>query len=192
MKYQAKWGKKGFLVSPSKIVPLESFKTGMSMKNDSKNDTSGKKPTNTRGIETQKITFSTTYLRAAGVDPLAQYNEWCGELGKSYPLYVGGKKFGPAKMELTSVDISDSIVSPSGEFLEIKLSLTLTEDTTSKNTASNRKTTTSSANSSSGSAAEQAKAKYKETVAAKKEAMNATASTSDKADKKPSKGGGSI
>ena len=179
MKYQAKWGKKGFLVSPTKIVPLESFKTGESMKSDSKNDTSGKNPTNTRGKETQKITFSTTYLRAAGVDPLAQYNEWCGEIGKSYPLYVGGKKFGPAKMELTAVNISDSLLSPSGEFIELKLSLTLTEDTTSQSATSSRKTT-----SSSSSAKADAQAKYKATVAEKKEAMNATASKSDKAEKK--------
>ena len=175
MKYQAKWGKKGFLVSPTKIVPLESFKTGESMKSDSKNDTSGKNPTNTRGKETQKITFSTTYLRAAGVDPLAQYNEWCGEIGKSYPLYVGGKRFGPAKMELTAVNVTDNLLSPSGEFIQLKLSLTLTEDTTSKSTTSNRKTTSSSA---------KAAATYKATVAEKKEAMNATASKEDKADKK--------
>lgn len=151
------------------------------MKSDSKNDTSGKKPTNTRGKETQKITFSTTYLRAAGVDPLAQYNDWCGEVGKSYPLYVGGQRFGPAKMELTSVQISESTLTPTGQFLQIKLSLTLTEDTTSKSSSSNRTTKTSSS--------AKAAAKYNETVAAKKEAMNATASTSDKADKKTSKGG---
>lgn len=157
------------------------------MKSDSKNDTSGKNPTNTRGKETQKISFSTTYLRAAGVDPRAQFEEWCGEIGKSYPLYVGGERFGPAKVELTSVDISESLVSASGVFLELKLSLTFTEDTTAKSTASNRKTSTSSAGSAS--AKEKAAAKYKETVAAKKEAMNATASKSDKAEKKTSKGG---
>ena len=161
------------------------------MKSDSKNDTSGKNPTNTRGKETQQITLSTTYLRAAGVDPLAQYNEWCGELGKSYPLYIGGKKFGPAKVELSSVNISQSTLLPSGEFVGIKLSLTFTEGTTTKSTASNRKTTTSSSSASSGSASAKAAAKYKETVAAKKEAMNATASKSDKAEKKTSKGGGS-
>lgn len=159
------------------------------MKADSKNDTSGKNPTNTRGKETQKMNFSTTYLRAAGVDPLAQYNEWCGEIGKSYPLYVGGVRFGPAKMELTSVDISESTILPNGTFVMLKLALTLTEDTTSKTTSSTRKTTTSSSSSSSKAAA-----KYNETVAAKKEAMNATASKSDKAEKKTSgggKGGGS-
>ena len=160
------------------------------MKSDSKNDTSGKNPTNTRGKETQKITFSTTYLRAAGVDPLAQYNEWCGEIGKAYPLYVGGAKFGPAKMELTAVDIADSTILPNGVFTMLKLSLTLTEDTTGKSTTATRKTTTSTSTAST-SASTKAAAKYKETVAAKKEAMNATASKSDKAEKKTSKGGGS-
>ena len=163
------------------------------MKSDNKNDTSGKSSNNTRGKELQKISLSTTYLRAAGVNPLAQYNEWCGEVGKSYPLYVGGVRFGPAKVELTSVDISDSTLSPSGTFLQIKLSLNFTEDTSAKVSTSNRKTKTSSksASSSTTSASKKAATKYKETVAAKKEAMNATASKSDKADKKASKGGGS-
>ena len=184
MNYQAKWGKKGFLVSPTKIVPFESFKAGLKMKSDSKNDTSGKDPKNTRGVESQSFSFSATYLRAAGVDPRAQYEEWCGEIGKSYPLYIGGKRFGPAKMELTSVDISESIISPRGDFIKVVLAIQLTEDSSGKSTAATRKTTSTSSSA-------KAAATYKATVEEKKAAMNATASKSDKSAKKTSGGGGS-
>ena len=187
MKYQAKWGKKGFLVSPTKIVPFTDFKTGKKLKSDSNNDTSGKKPTNTRGIEAQEMSFSVKYLSAAGVNPRAQYEEWCGEIGKSYPLYIEGKRFGPAKMMLQSVDLGESLFSPSGAFIGLTLSISLVEDTT-KATAARKSTATTSAS-------KKAAAKYEETVKAKKEAMNATPSKEDKVAKNAgnvaSKSGGS-
>ena len=39
MEYTAKWGPKGFLVSPSKIVPLMNLSTSFSVKADSGDDT---------------------------------------------------------------------------------------------------------------------------------------------------------
>ena len=181
MKYQAKWGKKGFLVSPTKIVPFTDFKTGKKLKSDSKNDTSGKNPTNTRGVEAQEMSFSVKYLAAAGVNPRAQYEEWCGELGKSYPLYIEGKRFGPEKMMLQSVDMGDTLFSPAGALVGAVLSISLIEDTTNKGTTAARKTTTKTTSTSTKAAQT-----YEKTVAAKKEAMNATASKEDKASKNPS------
>ena len=194
MKYQARWGKKGFLVSPQKIVPLEGFKTGYVLKDDDKNDTSGKKKTNTRGPEAQKVSFTATYLRAAGVDPRGQYEDWCNELGKSYPLYVGEKRFGPAKMMLKSVDMSNVLLSAQGDFLRVELALTFTEETSSETSTASRKTKSTSSSSSGSSASSSQTTKsastYETTVAAKKaekkkEAMNASASKDDKAAKKP-------
>lgn len=195
MKYQARWGKKGFLVSPQKIVPLEGFKTGYKWKDDDKSDTSGKKKTNTRGPEAQTVSFTATYLRAAGVDPRSQYEEWCGEVGKSYPLYVGEKRFGPAKMMLKSVDMSNVLLSAQGDFLRVDLALTFTEETSSASKTASRKSTSSS--SSTASSKQKAKSTYEQTVEKKKaekkkEAMNASASKDDKANKKVSGGGGSF
>lgn len=181
MKYQAKWGKKGFLVSPTKIVPFTDFKTGKKLKSDSKNDTSGKNPTNTRGVEAQEMSFSVKYLAAAGVNPRAQYEEWCGEIGKSYPLYIEGKRFGPEKMMLQSVDMSDTLFAPGGAIVGAVLTISLIEDTTSKGATAARKTTTKTTSTSTKAAQT-----YEKTVAAKKEAMNATASKEDKASKNPS------
>ena len=185
MTYTARWGKKGFILSPTKVVPFDDFKTGVALKSDSENDTSGTNPTNTRGLEAQTITFSATYLRAAGVDPLAQYNEWCGEIGKSYPLYIGGKRFGPAKMMLSKVDIAEEMHTPAGEFIKMTLNLTLTEPGKSNK----KKSTSKSKKSSSGKTIDKASAKkasstYAATVAEKKNALNTGASKSDKQQKK--------
>ena len=57
MAYMVKWGPKGFLVSPSKVVPFDGFSTDMKLKADSENDTSGTEPTNTRGRELRTISL---------------------------------------------------------------------------------------------------------------------------------------
>ncbi len=183
MQYLAKWGPKGFLVSPNKVVPFGGFSTSFSLKKDSKNDTSGSAPTNTRGLELVKMSFETTYLIAAGVDPRAQIEEWKNLIGNSYPLILGGKKFGPDKMMLSSVAVSDCMFSNAGKMLRAKVSLSFEEDA---NGATSKLKTSSK---SGGGTSTKAKATYEQTVAEKKAAKNATASKEDKAAKKPTGGG---
>lgn len=182
--YQAKWGPKGFLVSPAKIVPFKDFTTSMTLKADSENDTSGTAPINTRGRELQPMTFSTTYLRAAGVDPRAQIEEWEGELGNSYPLYIGGKRFGPPKMKLTQVSVSDVVLSNNGEFLQASLSFTFAEDVGEKTSNVTASAGTAPAAASTSASASRAASVYEETVANKKAALSATASKDDRKAKK--------
>lgn len=148
MQYMAKWGPKGFLVSPEKVVPFSDFTTTFALKEDSNNDTSGKAKTNTRGRELGQITFNTTYLASAGTKPRAQINEWNSLLGKSYPLFIGGEKFGTSNMKLTKVDISDCLFTNNGKMIRAKVSITLKED---GGTSTSKKTATTSKSSSSGS-----------------------------------------
>lgn len=164
MGYTAKWGNKGFIISPSKIVTLENLSTGMKLKTNSENDTSGTPTTNTRGRELQTVSLETKYLAAAGVDPRGQIDEWNAELGKIYPLYIGGKRFGPPQMMLTSVDVSDIHLTAKGEMISVAISVTLEEYDDGN----------SSALGQDGDAAN------------KEEAMSATASSADRAGKKPS------
>lgn len=130
MSYQAKWGNKGFIVSAEKIMSMQNLRTTRELKTSNGNDTSGKSTSNTRGVETQDITFSVTYLRAAGTDPRAQYESWNSEIGQIYPLYIGGKRFGPQRMQLVKVSLSDSMFSATGEFLSVTLEITLREKAT--------------------------------------------------------------
>lgn len=178
MSYMARWGPKGFLVSPTKIVTLDDLNTSVSLKSDSENDTSGTSPTNTRGLLLQPVSFSVTYIRAAGTNPRAQLDEWNNLVGQSNPLYIGGKRFGPNSLLLKQVDASDFVFSPNGEILSVTISISLEEESegkTSKLTESTAKKSGSSASSSQSKAA----ATYAATVE-KRKAMNATASPADK------------
>ena len=174
MGYLAQWGPKGFLVSPTKIVPFNDLSTTVALKADSENDTSGTPATNTRGLEAQTISLSTTYMRAAGVDPREQFEEWASLVGVAHPLLIEGKRFGPAKMQLTQVNLSGVEFNNAGVMLKADVSITLVEYAD--------KTTTKT--KAASIAANRAASTYEATVAAKKAALGATASQADKAAKK--------
>lgn len=185
MAYMAKWGPKGFIVSPNKIVALEGLKTSLSLKQDSENDTSGTQTTNTRGRDLRPITFKVQYLASVGVDPRAQIASWEAELGNSYPLYIGGERFGEPLMKLIKVDTSDVLLSNSGAFIKATVAITLEEYAEGKSSklVKNKSGKDSETTEPSASAL-QAAEKYRETVKAKKAALAATASPADKAQKK--------
>ena len=168
MGYKARWGPMGFLVSPTKIVPFDDLSTTIAMKSDSGDGSS----TNNRGRELQPITFTTQYLRAVGVDPRKKFEEWVGLVGTANPLYIEEKRFGPSKMTLKSVAISDSILSIDGAFLSITLNITLEESQASSATKTTKKST--SKKEVDKAAAKKAAETYAKTVE-KKKAMQATA-----------------
>lgn len=183
MEYTALWGPKGFIVSPSKIVPLLDLSTSFAVKTDSGNDTSGTATTNTRGRELQSVSLSTLYVRAAGVDPRGQIAEWEAQVGKSYPLYIEGQRFGPPKLMLKSVDVSDVLLSNTGKFLQCAVALQF-EEYASVTTASTKPATSTKPAATSPSAAKAADV-YNSIVAQKNAAFGATAQPLDRAAKKP-------
>ena len=177
MIYTAKWGPKGFLVAAGMVVPFEGLSSTVAVKSDNQKDTSGTDQTNKKGRELQPISFSTTYLRAAGVDPRAQVEEWEALVGESYPLIIGGKRFGPAHLMLESVTTSEVLMANDGTFLQAKVALTFKEYT------ENSAVSVTSAASTSGSA-DKAASVYAATVAKKKAALSTGASSADRATKK--------
>lgn len=181
MEYTALWGPKGFIVSPSKIVPLLDLSTSFAVKTDKGNDASGKATTNTRGRELQPLSLSTLYVRAAGVDPRGQIAEWEAQVGNAHTLYINGQRFGPPKLMLKKVDVSDVLLSNTGVFLQVAIALQFEEY---DNTPS-VKASTSGASTTAGDTKSKAAATYNAVVEQKKEAMNATAKPLDKAAKKP-------
>lgn len=183
MEYTALWGPKGFIVSPTKIVPLLNLSTSFSIKTDSNSDATGTASTNTRGRELQTVSLSTLYVRSAGVDPRGQIAEWEAQVGKAYPLYIEGKRFGPNKLMLKSVDISDVLLSNTGKFLQVAVALKFEEYAEQTKTV---KSTASVATSSTtgNSSASKAAATYNAITAQKREAMNASANPSDRETKK--------
>ena len=174
MEYTALWGPKGFIVSPSKIVPLMNLSTTFSVKSSTGVDANGTDTTNNRGRELQSVSLSTLYVRGAGVDPRGQIAEWEAQVGKAYPLYIQGQRFGPNKLMLKSVDVSDIKMTNTGLFLQCSISLKFEEYGTETTSVTISSTT-----------ATQAANTYNTIVAQKKEALNATAPPLDKATKKP-------
>ncbi len=172
MGYMAKWGTKEFLVSANKIIVLEGLSTSLTLKEDSENDTSGTQPTNTRGRELRPISFRVRYLAAAGVNPREQIAGWEAELGSAYPLIIGGERFGAEKMKLTSVAVSDIRLSNSGSFLDATVTIMLEEYSEGKSSKL--------MNTSANGAASSSVSGNSTTEAAKKAALTATASVSDR------------
>ena len=183
MSYIAQWGPMGFLVTPSKVVPFDNFSTSVSLKSDSGNDTSGTSATNNRSLELQPMSFSTKYMKALGVDPRERYEAWAALVGQAYPLYIGNKRFGPAKMLLTGVNVPELLTNNNGDFLSITIDITLEEESQGNTKKSSSSGSSSSGSSSSGSSSNKAASTYQKT-ADKKNAMNATASSSDRNAKK--------
>lgn len=182
MGVKAVWGPKSFYTSPSGIVPLNDFSTSVRLKADSENDTSGTEPTNTRGRELQPLSLSTTYFHSAGVDPMAEFNSWVSLIGLSYPMYMGGRRVGPAqRFQLQGVEASDLQQAENGAVLLLTVSLSFTEYSEGK--SSKLANVSGSTNSN---AADKAKQVYLDTVKAKQEAKNASASDADRQEKKVS------
>lgn len=167
--YMAKWGNKGFLVSPDQIAPVKNLATSFKRKADENEDTSGTPPTNTRGLENQTITLDTTYIAGTGVDPRAQIEDWKNQFGKQYPLLINGQQFGPDLLELDSVSFSDVLLDNKGNFLRVTASITLVEYTPATKKVSSKTKSSGSSSSSSSS---------------KSSAASATASTKDRSEKK--------
>lgn len=165
MSYMAKWGPKGFLLSPTKIVALENLKTTITLKSDSDNDTSGTSPTNTRGLLLQPISFSVNYIRAAGTDPRAQLEEWKSLVGQSNLFYIGSKRFVPNPMTLKQVDASNFVFSPKGDMLSVTINISLEEYSDGKTSKLRGNSTKQGASTGSSE---------------KQTALNATASMTDR------------
>ena len=183
MEYTALWGPKGFIVSPSKIVPVLNLSTSFSVKTDKGNDTSGTSTTNDRGRELQSLSLSTLYVRGAGVDPIGQIAEWQELVGQSYPLYIEGQRFGPDKLKLKSVDVSEILLSNTGKFLQCAVSLKFEEY--SAEAAANAAAVTASSTKAAATYNTITAQKKEPKTEQKKQALKTTAKASDKAVKKP-------
>ena len=149
----AKWGNKGFLINPDKIVPILSMSTGFARKDDENEDTSGTPTTNTRGMELQEISLETRYLAATGTDPRAQIEDWKKQFGLRFPLYINGKQFGPDLLELDAVDFSNFLFDNQGRFLQVDAAITLVEYVPPTTTVSSKQGETAEASNEGALAA---------------------------------------
>ena len=111
----AYWNGMKWEVSNKQIAYLESLTTAYSIDTDTNADKEGKKPTEQIGKSLIEITFNTTYRVETGTSDIkAMLQKWESMVGKSAPLIIGSAIFGPDKMQLQSVSVSNIDLSPKG------------------------------------------------------------------------------
>jgi hypothetical protein len=159
----AQWLSKQWEVTPQKIVALDALATSFKLIKDENEDAEGKPATKHRRLDLQPLTFETFLSDSVGIDVRAEIEEWSLLVGESSPFLLGGKRFGPEKLLLTDVSVSDIIIDDLGRFRQARVSTSFTED-----------------------APEAAKNKQKSQPASGSSAVGVGATTKDKAEKKPS------
>ena len=122
-----------------------------------------------------------------GVEPLAQIEEWKNLVGASYPLYIKNKRFGPAKVTLKTVNVSDVITDNSGTILSCAMAFSFEEYTKPVPTSSSSSGSSGSDDSTGPDPNGKAAQVFNAVSAERQMAMSATASAEDKAAKDPAR-----
>ena len=112
----AKWGKMKWLINSKKVLPIEddlSIKYGINDKNKK---------------EKIEISFSYVPNSASGVNVNTEINRWKSLVGKSNPLYIGKKRFGPKSLQLKSAEVQDIQIYGKGIKLSASIALSFVEN----------------------------------------------------------------
>lgn len=165
-----KWGPKSCVIESSRIIPFSGLKITQAAKTETQTNTSGGSVVNVKGRDAMNVSLTVKYLATAGVDPHAQMEEWLALVGKAYPLYIGGKRIGPAELTLKNVEVANTFHTNSGDILGLDVALTFQEFATEQTV---KPAASGSKSSGSGS------------LKKKVEAMKATASKPEKSMRKP-------
>ena len=161
----AYWNGMKWEVSSKQLAYLEGLTTAYSIDTDTNADKEGKKPTEQVGKSLIEMAFNTTYRIETGTSDIkGMLKTWDSMIGKSAPLIIGNAIFGPDKMQLQSVSVSNIELSPKGVMRAATLSFKLKEF--AEEPAGIKKSTVSGS-------------------ATTKTAVGVGASSTDKADKKP-------
>lgn len=111
----AYWNGMRWEVSSRQIAYLESLTTAYSIDTDTNADKEGQKPTESVGLNLIEVSFNTTYRVESGTSDIKGVLEkWKSMIGVAAPLIIGNSIFGPDKMQLQSVNVSNVELSPKG------------------------------------------------------------------------------
>ncbi|MCM1040419.1 MAG: hypothetical protein NC434_13965 [Ruminococcus sp.] len=99
------------------ISRIESLSTSFSMQTETNADKEGVSPTETVGLNEVDISLNTTYRIETGTaDIKGMISAWKAMIGKAAPLIIGSEIFGPDKVQLQSVDVSNIQMRANGLF----------------------------------------------------------------------------
>lgn len=127
MGVMAKWSSKTWEVSSRRIAALNSITAGVELDTENNHDKAGSPATLTKALKLQTMTFDFDLAAVAGSDVLEEYNSWISLIGQISPFYLAGKRFGPANLLLTAVNLSDTLLDSSGKIQKGKITINLAE-----------------------------------------------------------------
>ena len=124
----AYWNGMKWEVSPKQISYLEALTTAYSIATETNADKEGKKPTEVIGKNLVEISFNTTYRVETGTSDIrGMLQKWESMVGKTAPLILGSAIFGPDRMQLQSVNVSNIEMNAKGVMRAATLSFKLKE-----------------------------------------------------------------
>lgn len=178
MAIMAQWNGMAWEVSSRRVAALNGVTASVELDTENNDDKAGSPATSTKALKLQNFNFDYTLAMVAGCDVRSEYEAWCSLVGQYAPFYLAGRRFGPANLQLTAVNLSDTILDDFGRILTGKIAISLTEyaeEASGKKASAGgggSKKSTSAGVSSSG-------------TGPRLSAVNVGASSADKAARKP-------
>jgi hypothetical protein len=128
MAVMAQWQGKTWEVSQKRVVTLSGLVTTYAVKTENSADASGQSATRVTGMALQGLSFETVLSDSLGVNVESELVSWKALVGQSGPFLLAGKRFGPERFLLSSVEVGDVALSDMGRIHIAKLSLSFVED----------------------------------------------------------------
>lgn len=118
----AYWNGMTWECGQNEISRIESLSTSFAMQTETNADKEGASPTETVGLKEIEISLSTTYRIETGTSDIkGMISTWRSMVGIAAPLIIGSEIFGPDKVQLQSVDVSNVQMRPNGLFTAVTL-----------------------------------------------------------------------
>lgn len=127
MATMASWGSKTWEISPQRIAVINNISAKVELDTANNDDKEGSPATQTRALKLQSFNFDFDLAAVAGSDVRGEYESWTELIGQYAPFYLGGSRFGPKQMQLTSVELMNGVVDGRGRILSGKIAIVLTE-----------------------------------------------------------------
>lgn len=182
MAVMAKWSSKSWEVSSRRVAALNGISAGVKLNTENSDDKAGSPATKTKALELQTMNFDFDLATVAGCDVREEYESWIALVGQFAPFFLAGRRFGPANMLLTAVNLSDTMLDSFGRILKGKITIALTEY--AEEASSKKASSASSKGGSSGTKQAAGIATYNE-LGISSSAASIGASGSAKASMKP-------
>ena len=127
MAVMAKWHIKKWQVSPDQIKAINGLTASVELDTENSDDKAGSPSTSTKALKLQGLNLDFDVSAIVGCDVRTEYESWVELIGVYAPFYLGDRRFGPANMQLTGVQLAESTLNDFGKIVKGRIVVTLKE-----------------------------------------------------------------